>query len=117
MAYNNENIFSYPPKTNLINIDTKFFCPVCKDLMKNVHQADDCGCKYCYECLDTFLKDNKVCIKCNFLFASNSKIPDKYFQNKINLQQVKCDIKECVWIGTIIDYRVHYNSHFKISKV
>ncbi len=34
------------------NIDEKYICPKCKSLMVNVHQADDCGCRYCLDCLD-----------------------------------------------------------------
>ena len=34
------------------NIDDKYICPKCKTLMVNVHQADDCGCRFCLDCLD-----------------------------------------------------------------
>ena len=33
------------------DIDEKYICPKCKYVMVNVHQADDCGCRYCLDCL------------------------------------------------------------------
>ena len=33
-------------------IDNKYMCPKCRKIMVNVHQADDCGCRYCLECLE-----------------------------------------------------------------
>lgn len=45
------NGLNWPPvKSELI--DDKFKCPGCKQVLKNVHQAYDCGCRFCYDCLD-----------------------------------------------------------------
>ncbi len=46
--------FSWPPcdLKDTKNIDDKYVCPKCKTLMVNVHQADDCGCRYCLDCLN-----------------------------------------------------------------
>jgi hypothetical protein len=59
MSYNSDKLnsnedFSWPPcdLKDTKNIDDKFICPKCKTLMVNVHQADDCGCRYCLDCLD-----------------------------------------------------------------
>jgi len=30
----------------------KYKCSKCKQLIVYAHQADDCGCKFCFECLD-----------------------------------------------------------------
>ena len=43
------NELTYPPTRN--KIDVKFFCPLCEQILLNVHQDDDCGCRYCLECL------------------------------------------------------------------
>ena len=45
---------SWPPcdLKDTKNIDDKYICPKCKCLMVSVHQADDCGCRYCLDCLD-----------------------------------------------------------------
>jgi protein-arginine kinase activator protein McsA len=40
------------PVIDEINIDDQFKCPECKNVFENVHQADDCGCRFCYNCLD-----------------------------------------------------------------
>ena len=40
------------PECDLKDIDEKYVCPKCKKVMENVHQADDCGCRYCLECLN-----------------------------------------------------------------
>ena len=42
---------SWPPCAK-DDIDEKYVCPKCKKVMENVHQADDCGCRYCLDCLE-----------------------------------------------------------------
>ena len=50
--YDTANL-SYPPCTFSKEEDVKKYkCSACKELMVNVHQADDCGCKYCFTCLN-----------------------------------------------------------------
>ena len=41
------------PPLKTTKIDTKFICPICMQVMSNVHQADDCGCRFCLECFIT----------------------------------------------------------------
>ena len=48
---NNTSLLAWPPY-NLNKIDDKYKCPMCKQIMLNAHQADDCGCRFCFECLD-----------------------------------------------------------------
>ena len=36
---------------DLTKIDDKIKCPLCKNILTNVHQADDCGCRFCQSCL------------------------------------------------------------------
>jgi len=44
---------SYPPCVFLEEEDAnKYKCSACKNVMVNVHSADDCGCRYCFTCLD-----------------------------------------------------------------
>ena len=43
------------------------------------------------------------------------KIPDKYFQKKINNIEVECQQADCQWKGTLSDYRVHHSDHFVIK--
>ena len=43
------NELTYPPTRN--KVDVKYLCPLCQQILINVHQADDCGCRYCLECL------------------------------------------------------------------
>jgi hypothetical protein len=40
------------PPIDLESIDNEFKCPECNNIMINAHQADDCGCRYCHDCLD-----------------------------------------------------------------
>ncbi len=65
-----ETIMSWPPfKTDRIN--PKFKCHLCKEVYVNVYQADDCGCRFCYNCLNSMSQNKKVyCPNCNFKFAS-----------------------------------------------
>lgn len=108
-----------PPLELLTHVDipANFLCPICKNIISNAHQADDCGCKYCYDCLTKFLETDKKCIKCSFIFSSHFKIPDKYFQNKIDTFQVSCSNKDCEWRGTMGAYSTHYNSHFATNQI
>ena len=40
------------PPFDSSHIDDEFKCPKCKEIMFNVHQADECGCRFCFECLN-----------------------------------------------------------------
>jgi hypothetical protein len=51
VSSNNTSLLAWPP-CNLDKIDDKYKCPKCRQIMVNVHQADDCGCRYCLECLE-----------------------------------------------------------------
>ena len=44
---------SWPPFVNYLKKDevNKYMCTECKNLMINPVQADDCGFKFCFECL------------------------------------------------------------------
>lgn len=33
-------------------IDPEFRCSLCNNIMLDVWQADNCGCRYCSDCLD-----------------------------------------------------------------
>ena len=47
---------SWPPYNDTLLLKKeeveKFKCSHCKSLLVNAHQADDCGCKFCAQCLD-----------------------------------------------------------------
>lgn len=43
---------NWPPH-ELNKISNNFICPSCKKLFVNIHQTYDCGCRFCYECLDS----------------------------------------------------------------
>ena len=51
---------SWPPCNYMLLLKKeeveKFKCSHCKELLVNAHQADDCGCRFCSECLD------KMCV-------------------------------------------------------
>lgn len=108
----NINCLSYPP-LDQTNIDNRFKCSYCKKLIVNVHQADDCGCRYCHDCLDFITKEN-TCKGCKFPLFSDFKVPDRYFQRKIGNLNVNCFFKECLWTGSLLNYRDHYNEHFEL---
>ena len=68
------NNLSWPPmfieKLGEISLD-KFKCAYCKNILVNVHQADDCGCRFCFECFEKMHKNKiKKCPSCHFCFAS-----------------------------------------------
>ena len=42
---------SWPPISN--KIDAKYICSICKNILRDAHQADDCGCRYCSECMNS----------------------------------------------------------------
>ena len=69
----NENELSWPPildKTSELAI--KLTCVYCNKILVNVHQADDCGCRYCFDCLEKmYTEKQKKCPACQFNFASN----------------------------------------------
>ena len=48
------SVNSWPP-VNLDIIDSKYKCPQCMNLLVSVHQADDCDCRFCYECLSLIM--------------------------------------------------------------
>jgi hypothetical protein len=108
---------SWPP-CDIKEIEQKFVCPMCSQVMVNVHQADDCGCRYCLDCLDKIIESGeRKCFKCKYDLASNFKIPDKYFQKKIRQIQInKClGSTGCDWKGTLFEYRDHYRDHFALK--
>ena len=110
---------SWPPLTTQL-LDPWLLCAKCLKPMVYVHQADDCGCRYCYDCLtDLHLTspqpNTAFCCRCRFRLASSYKIPDNYFQRKLNEKIVKCD--HCDWLGSLLNYRQHYNTHFLISNM
>ena len=39
------------PSIDLANIGEEYICPKCKQVLMNVHQTYDCGCRFCFECL------------------------------------------------------------------
>ncbi len=41
------------PPFDQTKIESKYKCSYCKNVLKNSHQANDCGCNYCLECLYT----------------------------------------------------------------
>ena len=44
------------------------------------------------------------------------RIPDKYFQKKIENLPIKCiAYKDCEWQGSLLEYKDHYNTHFRIT--
>jgi hypothetical protein len=52
MSLANDSVsFKWPPFDST-QIDDEFKCPKCKEVMFNVHQADECGCRFCFECLN-----------------------------------------------------------------
>jgi len=54
-----------------MDIDDKFICQYCKKIFINIHQADDCECKYC---LCKIHKNNiNDCVVCKYKFVSNGK--------------------------------------------
>ena len=66
-----QTCLSWPPfKVDLI--DPKYKCPVCKEIYSSVYQADDCGCRFCYCCLEKICTEKKPkCPICNFKLASS----------------------------------------------
>ena len=72
---NNKNYLSWPPDIDTsTKIDKKFRCPHkgCNKVFVNVHQADDCGCRFCLECLDSITREaDPVCPSCNYKLMSN----------------------------------------------
>lgn len=47
-------------------VPDNFRCPICKNIITNAVQANDCGCQYCLDCLDQLTKNgsNVNCVKC-----------------------------------------------------
>jgi hypothetical protein len=55
------------------------------------------------------------CVECQAALQSTIKIPDKYFQRKLNNLRVNC-IACTSWTGTLAEYKEHYNqNHFTDS--
>ena len=44
-------LFIERPPLNKSLIKEIYICKICKEIFKNVHQAE-CGCRYCLECLE-----------------------------------------------------------------
>ena len=67
---------SWPPIDPSLNkIDPRFKCPLCQKIYVNVCQVDDCGCRFCFNCLED-IRDSKKekCPKCCFKLASNVRL-------------------------------------------
>ena len=66
---------SWPP-CHPIDVDKRFMCSKCKLVMVNVHQADDCGCLYCSECLQQLYDISSIyfMLLIRFLFYFSSTI-------------------------------------------
>jgi hypothetical protein len=45
-------IKSYPPCDLKLLATNTIICYLCKRIIVNAHQTDDCGCRFCFECLD-----------------------------------------------------------------
>lgn len=52
---NNGHVLNKWPPFDSSQTDDEFKCPKCKEVMFNVHQADECGCRFCFECLNRML--------------------------------------------------------------
>lgn len=96
-------------------VDKKFICPVCDKVMANTHQADDCGCRFCFECLKELHNAGvKKCPSCKQNFESPYPIKDRYFQQKLDQVVVSCPIEGCTQTRiTLGALKRHWNSHFR----
>ncbi len=50
-------LLAWPP-IDLSKIDEEFICPKCHELLMDVHQTYDCGCRFCLECLKRMFDSN-----------------------------------------------------------
>ncbi|CAF1028650.1 unnamed protein product [Brachionus calyciflorus] len=113
-SFSKQNILEYPPLDSS-DIDEKFKCPECKEVIVNAHQADDCGCQYCDTCLTKIISSSKICKKCG-QHVNDYKLPDKNLQNKIYKINVECLFMDCSWSGTLKEYIAHYKTHSDTDK-
>lgn len=104
----------YPPFDSS-QVEDKFKCPECSNVILNAHQTDDCGCQYCSECLTNILATTRQCKKCGTQLTSDIKLPDRHLQNKINRIEVQCSFIDCSWQGGLKDYIQHHKSHNEIE--
>ena len=51
IGFNVKSLWNDIPPFDQTQIQDKYKCSFCKNVLKNTHQADDCGCRYCYKCL------------------------------------------------------------------
>ncbi|RNA39494.1 TNF receptor-associated factor 2 isoform X2 [Brachionus plicatilis] len=104
----------YPPFDSS-KIDLKYKCPQCSKIIVNAHQADDCGCQYCLNCLAQILVPGHVCKNCGIKFQSEQKFPDRRLQNEISNLIINCSFTDCSWSGKLREYTHHYKIHFEME--
>lgn len=92
-------------------VDNRFKCLFCQLILLNVHQAD-CGCRYCFDCLDEIYKKNE-CPNCNEIFQKKTKTFDKGFSKEINHITLKCSI--CNLDVKYLDFEKHYENLHSFS--
>ncbi len=52
LSFSKPSVKDKIPPVDLAKIELKYICPQCKSIMNQVHQAYDCGCRFCFDCLD-----------------------------------------------------------------
>ena len=62
---------SYPPCDLKLLATNSIICYLCKRIIVHAHQADDCGCRFCFECLDELV----------FLFFLYNYETARHFEN------------------------------------
>ncbi len=98
--------FVKPPPEKYVQLE----CPVCLFIIRDPHQVDCCGNKFCGACIDQIKSSNKACPLCNE--EKFTSFQDKKLQRVLNDEQVQCSkqIRGCMWTGKLGQLEEHLNT-------
>ena len=102
-------------KERLINInkisliEELIKCSICNEIVYKPFECENCGCLFCEECINDWIKINKKCPSetCNNLKVIKAKINEKKL---LNLIQLKCiNYPDCSYTAEYWDMLEHEN--------
>ncbi|CAD8043807.1 unnamed protein product [Paramecium primaurelia] len=94
------------------SIDENFLCGICCQLVVNPKECENCQHLYCLECIQDWLKKNKICPYRCTEGEIKLKEPHRFVKNSISHLNLKCQNADC---DQIIELGL-MDSHYKECK-
>ena len=101
-----------PPSPKLPELD-KYMCPICRQVARQVHQANCCHKYFCYDCISKV--SGQACPHCRkerWQYEKRSQI-----DTIIKETSVSCHNKGCVWRGQLYSYEYHSTNTCRVQLI